>query len=294
MTASKKAVSATPDGGEVPFTNLGRRKAYELIADQIRDRIFAQHLRLLDRLPTERELAAQFGVSRVVVREAIRTLELNGMLTVKKGRTGGIFVAQDYDRPMSDSIVNLLAGGGASLNDLFEMRQLIEPFAAARAAELGTEEDFDRMSAALDEAQRECAQGHSIRAHNIEFHRLIIRMSGNPILSMVGETVLLLLSERIKHIASPETSEAVLGSHRKMLAALKQRQHVKARTLMTQDIQAVGESFAAMDVRARAAGRKTTLNFVDEAKKASGSPARASGRRRNDMSVTQAKGDTHG
>ena len=247
VTATKKAGSSEANGTDVPFRNLGRRKAYEQIADQIRERIFAQHLLLLDRLPTERDLAVQFGVSRVVVREAIRTLELNGLLTVKKGRNGGIFVAQDYERPISDSIVNLLAGGGASLENLFEMRQIIEPFAAARAAELGSDEDFERLTAELEEAEREHAVGNSIRAHNIEFHRLVIRMSGNPILGMVGETVLLLLSDRIKHISSPETSESVLSSHRKILGALKQRQHVKARTIMAHDIQAVGKRLASIN-----------------------------------------------
>jgi len=112
------------------FTSLGQGKAYEKVADQIRERIFAGQLRLSDRLPAERDMAAQFGVSRVVVREAIRTLELSGLLTVKKGAKGGIFVAQDYDRPISDSIVNLLAGGEASLEDLFDIRLLVEPYAA--------------------------------------------------------------------------------------------------------------------------------------------------------------------
>ena len=256
MLVPNKGELPEPTGSEVPFTTVKRPKAYEQIADQIRERIFAQHLRVSDRLPTERELAAQFGVSRVVVREAIRTLELSGMVTVKKGHKGGIFVAQDYDRPISDSIVNLLAGGGASLENLFEVRQLIEPFAAARVAEIGTEEDFERLAAALADAEREHAIGNNSRAHNIEFHRLLISMSGNPILSMVGETVLLLMSDRVKHINSPETSESVLASHRQMLAALKQRRHVKARSLMAQDIQAVGERFARMDEHAREVARK--------------------------------------
>jgi GntR family transcriptional repressor for pyruvate dehydrogenase complex len=286
VNAPKEAGSAEASGTEVPFKNLGRRKAYEQIAEQIRERIFAQHLLLSDRLPTERELAVQFGVSRVVVREAIRTLELNGLLTVKKGRSGGIFVAQDYERPISDSIVNLLAGGGASLENLFEVRQIIEPFAAARAAELGSDEDFERLSAALDEAQREHALGNSIRAHNIEFHRLVIRMSGNPILSMVGETVLLLLSERIKHITSPETSESALGSHRKILAALKQRQHVKARTIMAGDIQAVGKRFASMSGHPSASGREAETAFVDKARKVSGSRALKGGGSRSELSAT--------
>lgn len=238
---------ATPiPSGAALFKNLGRRKAYEEVADQIRERIFAQHLRVLDRLPTERELAEQFGVSRMAVREAIRTLELNGLLTVKKGPKGGIFVAQDYDRPISDSIVNLLAGGEASLESLFEVRELIEPYAASRAAELGSDDDFARLEALIGEAAREGARGQSIRSRNIEFHRLVIRMSRNPIIEVVGETVLLLLSERIKHIVSPQTSKAGLGMHRQIVAALRQRQPEKAKTIMAKDIQAVGERFARM------------------------------------------------
>lgn len=247
MDTSPRAESEQAVTHETPFRNVGRRNAYEAVADQIRERIFAQHLRLFDRLPAERDLAVQFGVSRVVVREAIRTLELNGLLTVKKGAKGGIFVAQDYDRPISDSIVNLLAGGEASLKNLFEVRELIEPFAASRAAVLGSDEDFDRLAAVVAEADLEHAKGGSIRALNIEFHRLVIRMSRNPILSVVGETVLLLLTERIKHIPSRETSEAVLAVHKKILAALRQRQPEKARMIMAKDIKAVGVRLARMN-----------------------------------------------
>jgi GntR family transcriptional repressor for pyruvate dehydrogenase complex len=247
IDTSARSGSEEAVNNETPFRSLGRRKAYEEVADQIRQRIFAQHLRLFDRLPTERDLAVQFGVSRVVVREAIRTLEINGLLTVKKGAKGGIFVAQDYERPISDSIVNLLAGGEASLENLFEVRELIEPFAASRAAVLGSDEDFDRLAATLAEAEREHARGGSIRPLNIEFHRLVMRMSRNSILSVVGETVLILLTERIKHIPSRKNSEAVLGMHKKVLAALRQRQPVKARMIMAKDINAVGERLVRMN-----------------------------------------------
>nr|MDP2191047.1 FadR/GntR family transcriptional regulator [Rhodoferax sp.] len=260
-TESEQAVNH-----ETPFRSLGRRNAYEEVVDQIRERIFAQHLRLFDRLPTERDLAVQFGVSRVVVREAIRALELNGLLTVKKGAKGGIFVAQDYDRPISDSIVNLLAGGEASLENLFEVRALIEPFAASQAAVLGSDEDFDRLAAVLAEAELEHAKGGSIRSLNIEFHRLVIRMSRNPILSVVGETVLILLVERIKHIPSRETSEAVLGMHKKILAALRQRQPEKARVIIAKDISAVGERLARMSEQKSVTQKKNTFLYLSSTK----------------------------
>ena len=80
----------------------------------------------LHRLPTERELAEQFGVSRSAVREAIRALERTGLVTVRKEPRGGIFVAHDCDRPINGSIANLLAGGGASL-DTFSRCALMSP-----------------------------------------------------------------------------------------------------------------------------------------------------------------------
>jgi GntR family transcriptional regulator, transcriptional repressor for pyruvate dehydrogenase complex len=104
------------------FQSLGRRSAYLEVAERIRATIFKDKLALFQRMPSERDLAAQFGVSRVVVREAIRTLETSGLVTVKKGPKGGIFVTQDYERPIVDTITNLLAGGEATLDDLFEMR----------------------------------------------------------------------------------------------------------------------------------------------------------------------------
>src|SRR5450759_3515 len=110
---------------------------------------------LFQRMPSERDLAAQFGVSRVVVREAIRTLETSGLVTVKKGPKGGIFVTQDYERPIVDTITNLLAGGEATLDDLFEMRLLIEPYAAARVAERGSEADFVMLEGRIAQAERE-------------------------------------------------------------------------------------------------------------------------------------------
>jgi GntR family transcriptional repressor for pyruvate dehydrogenase complex len=231
----------------VSFRNLGRKKAYEEVADQIRERILAQQLHLMERLPSERDLAMQFGVSRVVIREAIRTLELNGLLTVKKGAKGGIFVARDFNRPISDSIVNLLAGGEATLENLFEVRELIEPYAASQATVVGSDEDFERMAVVLAAAELENAKGRSIRSLNIEFHQLVIRACRNPILIVVGETVLLLLAERLKDTPSLKTPEVEIRTHQKILAAMRQRQPEKAKMIVVTDIQAVSERLARMN-----------------------------------------------
>jgi GntR family transcriptional regulator, transcriptional repressor for pyruvate dehydrogenase complex len=227
------------------FQSLGRRSAYLDVADRIRATIFRDKLALFQRMPSERDLAAQFGVSRVVVREAIRTLETSGLVTVKKGPKGGIFVTQDYERPIVDTITNLLAGGEANLDNLFEMRLLIEPYAAARVAAAGSDADFAMLDQKIAEAEHEHGADHSVRHRYIDFHRQVIRLAGNPLLAIVGETVLLVLYDRVKAVLSAETTEVGLIMHRQLVNACRNRQPEEARRIMAQDIEILGRRFAA-------------------------------------------------
>lgn len=220
------------------FQSLGRKKAYEEIIDAIRGEIFSRQLKPLHRLPTERDIAEQCGVSRMVVREAIRSLEREGLVTVKKGAKGGIFVAQDFDRPISDSITNMLAGGGTSLHDLSEVRALVEPYAAARAAERATADDLERLAALLRESDA-AADPVELRAHNIDFHRLILAMTGNPVLRLVGDAVLSILSEHVRTLATSEASAKARRMHHAMFDAIRNRDPERAHALMSEDIQAI-------------------------------------------------------
>lgn len=227
------------------FPSLGRKKAYEEITEAIRHEIFSRRLPPLHRLPTERDIAEQCGVSRMVVREAIRSLEREGLVTVKKGPKGGIFVAQDFDRPINDSITNMLAGGGTNLNDLSEVRALVEPYAAARAAEHATEADLQDLAALLERA--DTAEPGDLRAHNIEFHRLILRISGNAVLRLVGEAVLGILSEHVRNLSTSAASAQALQMHHAMFAAIRDRDVTRAQRLMSEDIAAIRRRLGASD-----------------------------------------------
>lgn len=238
------------------FRQLGRRKAYEEVADQMRERIFSAAVKLGERLPTERDLAVQFGVSRVVVREAVRALELSGLLVVKKGARGGIFVAENHQRPITDSIGNLLASGGARLSDLFEVRMLIEPYAAERVARIGTAKNFSELAAMVEKADAAHSSGADIRDLNIGLHRQIIRMSRNPVLAAVGETVLIMLAARLKPVQSRAPSGMALCLHKKMLEAFRRRDAGAARGFMEKDIASVGKRYALLDAKGKSPSRK--------------------------------------
>jgi len=236
--------SNAPASNAPVFTSLGRRNAYRDVADQIRQTIFRDKLSLFQRLPSERDLAVQFGVSRVVVREAVRTLESSGLVTVKKGPKGGIFVAQDYERPIVDTVTNLLAGGEATLANLFELRLMIEPYAAARVAEVGTEADFAMLEATIAGAEREHGADQSVRHHYIDFHRQVVRLARNPLLAVIGETVLLVLYDRVKTAVSADTTEAGLIMHRQLLNACRKHDPDAARRIMVQDIDILSRRFS--------------------------------------------------
>ena len=243
------------------------------MADRIRATIFKDKLALFQRMPSERDLAAQFGVSRVVVREAIRTLETSGLVTVKKGPKGGIFVTQDYERPIVDTITNLLAGGEANLDNLFEIRLMIEPYAAARLAQNGSEADFAMLEGKIEQAQLEHGADHSVRHRYIDFHRQVIRLAGNPLLAIVGETVLLVLYDRVKAVLSAETTEVGLIMHRQLVNACRNRRPAEARAIMAQDIEILSRRFAEFSAGAqelkirspskRKAGRATPSSGLD-------------------------------
>lgn len=262
MSAASVHTRASPVGssGQIAtvFRSLGRRKAYEEVADEIRKQIFARRLIPPYRLPTERDLAEQFGVSRMAIREAIRSLERAGLLAVKKGPKGGIFVAQDYDRPVTDSIINLIAGGEARLENLFEVRALVEPYCAARAAETASDEEIGALAKFVKSNSGEDAQ--ALRTRNLEFHKHLIRMSGNPVLIIVGEAVLTILTERIRKLTSPDTSRTARNAHRGILKAILERRPSRARLLMEKDIGATGARFAALSPEAKVSMATETAN----------------------------------
>jgi len=127
------------------FEPVRTKRAFEQICEQIRREIQSGNLGVGDKLPAERELAEQFVVSRSTVREAFRTLEIGGVLTLNKGVKGGAFVKQADERPITQTITDLLSLGSMSLEDYTEARVSVQREMIRMACERGTEEDFSAM-----------------------------------------------------------------------------------------------------------------------------------------------------
>ena len=169
------------------FEAIKRRRLSDDVSAQIQMRIASGELRSGDKLPPERELAERFGVSRGAVREALRTLERTGLVSLQAGSRGGAFIGHGNPGLIGDSFRNLYLLGSVSLDDLTEARQWLESTVVRMVAERATPEDLAALEANVDEAERLFRAGRfdaKIDVH-IEFHNLLARATRNPVIIML-------------------------------------------------------------------------------------------------------------
>ena len=128
---------------EVVFDRIKQGKLAEIIAAQIRGEIRSGALALGDRLPPERELIEQLGVSRATVREALMLLEADGFIQVRAGRHGGAYVTSPKIERLATILDVILAVEQTTTEQLLEARSLMEPLAVRLATTRATESDFE-------------------------------------------------------------------------------------------------------------------------------------------------------
>lgn len=173
------------------FVPVRRHRAYEAVVRQIEEAIVSGELQPGDRLPSERELCAQVGVSRPTVREAMRTLESAGMVTLRpQDPTGGAEVRLPNGAGLGRSLLSLARFSQVSLADLIGFRILIEATSCHLAAHATDPALIDAISDA-HEAVADVIEGTDAEfvAADIEFHVAIARASGNKMLELCTDAV---------------------------------------------------------------------------------------------------------
>lgn len=176
-------------------------KISDLIIDQIRDAILSGKLKPGDRLASEKELAVQFVVSKATTREAMRVLEVMGLIEIRKGISGGIFIAEVGMRTTIHSIINFLHFQNISIREITLLRYLIEPTVARIAATKAGEKDIAHLKKILNDIPPRRKNGVP---KEISFHRYLARLSNN--------TLLILLVDFIDNLLSSMKSKLKLGS----------------------------------------------------------------------------------
>lgn len=165
-----------------------RPPAYQVLADTIRAQITSGELRPGDRLPTEPQLCASSGVSRSTVREALRLLASQHLITTTRGVTGGSFVAHPSTEQLATGLATgvslMLSSGALRQRDVLEMRGMVEVPATAYAALRRTGAHLDAIRAALL-VPRPAGTVALIEGHR-RFHLAVVRASGNPLAELMA------------------------------------------------------------------------------------------------------------
>jgi len=177
-----------------------RQRVFEQICDEIRLRMAAGELRPGDKLPSERELSSSFGVSRSAVREALRSLEITGVVRLQKGVKGGAFVLRGDPDLVTRSIRDMFYLGRISIDSLTEARVLVLDLAVRLASERiapatvdALERNIDRLaSLALDAPVAERV------AIGLDFYRLLAEATGNQVLQVIVVSISTILLQQVE------------------------------------------------------------------------------------------------
>jgi GntR family transcriptional repressor for pyruvate dehydrogenase complex len=210
------------DSTDVVLEPVKRSRIYEHIVDQIHALIREGRWAPGDQIPPERELAERFRVSRTSVREALRALEMQGVIESRQG--GGTFVRTADTEALIPPLAAAILRGQRELTEVLEVRELIEPGIARLAARRATAEHVAELEQLL-ERQRECiANERPFVDEDTAFHYTLARASDNHILLRLHNVILDLLREsRQSDLHVPDRPQMSLRGHEAILAAVVAR-----------------------------------------------------------------------
>ena len=196
-----------------------------------------------DRLPPERELAEQLQVSRPTLREALRVLEMTGIVESRHG--GGTFIQDMFSLGVVSPLALVLEATGDIVGDLWEARIIFEPAIAARAALRATPDAIEQMEQLvknLDESIRNAEPDEITVQNDRDFHITVARASGNQVavrvLMLINE---LLMDGRRHFITSDERRMKAYSSHVLILHAIRERNPSEARAAMLRHLEEIEE-----------------------------------------------------
>jgi len=227
------------DGGAVKarndmFRSVRSRRISEQIVEQLEAAIFAGALKPGDRLPSERELVEQFEASRATVREAVRTLELNGLVSIRAGAGGGAYVSAPRFDVLANALRTMLQAGRFELAELYQARLLLEPGVAEIAAEVADAEDIALLRASLQEGLEALAHRQQTAPASYNFHFLLAKAAKSNLLLMLISSLMDLVhkSDQTPE-ARPHLSPPIVRAHEAIVDAIERHDGAEARRLTT-------------------------------------------------------------
>jgi len=213
---------------------IQRDRVYAKVAEQLQAHI-VERLKPGDMLPPERELVRMFGVSRSSIRDAIRRLEAVGLLEPRQGV--GTVVRDVSADVLLNPVTSVLLQKRKVIHELLDVRKMIEPALAARAALHASGEQIAEMSAILDRQREKVKRGELATEEDTSFHQAIAQAADNSVILKLTHVLMDSLRElRERSLEMGGRQERSLAAHHRILLAIKQRDAKTAEAVMRRHI----------------------------------------------------------
>ncbi|RCW60318.1 MULTISPECIES: FadR/GntR family transcriptional regulator [Halanaerobium] len=213
------------------FKQIKNNKVYEQVIEQIRQMIYEGELQRGDKLPSERELKKQLGVSRASIREAFSALEMIGLIESRPGE--GTFIRDSFDEDIFNPLSLILLLNDNVAEELLELRRVLEIDCVKLAAERATEAEIKEMQSYIEDLLSSSGyEEESIKADKM-FHYTIARASGNKVLLFFMRSISEAMDFHIKNtrtklVSKEETMADFAVQHQKIFKALKEHNSEQA------------------------------------------------------------------
>lgn len=233
----------SPELSGPDLTRLSVPKASDILAAELRRQIFSGELPEGSILPVERSLAATTGLSRGSVRDALRVLEIEGLVETRPGRAGGSFIRRPDISTFERSLNVLVGGQGIRFHTLVEAREAIEPAAAALAAEHRTDEDLKKLDEATQRMNDAVDRVHLFQQLNVDWHIAVVEATHNEIVRAYIGSLWRTIGRAvdIADFHSAETLRDTMAAHDRILAAIRAGDTKRAASAMSKHAHAYRE-----------------------------------------------------
>lgn len=245
-----EASDTQPNRTSVRLTPMQVPKASDVLADDLRERILRGDFPEDTALPPERELVVQTRMSRTTVREALRILEVQGLVRIKTGRSGGAYVTRPGEQSVADSVGLVIRGSKIRLTALLETREAIEPDCARLAAKYRTDADLVRIDAANEAIVAEGTLADFLQA-NVDWHIAVACASHNELLSgfMQALSQAIYASTDTQGFIDTEVRKTTVRAHATITEAIRKQDPKAAVRRMGRHVHAYAEAVLQVDER---------------------------------------------
>lgn len=217
-------------------------KVTDLIIGQIRDAVLSGQLKPGDRLASEKELVSQFDVSKATLREALRALEVMGLVESRKGASGGVFITEVKLQTTIHSMMNFLHFRSLSIAEITMIRFMLEPNIASLVAARISEEELRTLRSFITSEETDPKNS---KTQDIGFHRYLARLTGNSMLILIVDFIENHLDAIKQSLELPvEFYGRVREAHRRIVGCLEEKDPAGVGVAMTKDVLEVGRYLA--------------------------------------------------